>query len=116
MPYGGGDNARERHRQHEFPSEIHHLIDARARERAADPDVNEKQRAKLYEKPDVGWNNFKYARGRVPAAQKQGRRKPTDCEHSDVFSYEKRGVFESGILGHVSGDDLRFAFRDVEWC
>src|SRR5882724_7466566 len=47
MPNRSGDDARERHRQHEFPGDIHHLIHAHARKRAAKPDVNEKQRAQL---------------------------------------------------------------------
>src|SRR5207248_11629850 len=42
MPDGGGHHAGKRHRKHEFPGEIHDLIDPRARERAAQPDVNKK--------------------------------------------------------------------------
>src|SRR4029077_9575687 len=44
MPDGGSDDARERHRQHELPSDIHHLIDAHARQRCSQPDINEEQR------------------------------------------------------------------------
>ena len=95
MPNGSGDDTGESHRQHEFPGDIHHLIDACAWECSADPDVNKKQRAQFYEEPHVGGNNFEHARRRMPAAQKQSRGKPADGEHPNVFSHKKYGVFES---------------------
>src|SRR5438132_718857 len=42
MPHSGGNDAGKRHRQHEFPGEVHDLIDARARQRPAYPNVNKK--------------------------------------------------------------------------
>src|SRR5436309_3519960 len=66
MPDPSGDDARECHRQHEFPGEIHDLIDPRARERSTDPDVNEQQRAQFCEKPDVGRKEVNSAPGRMP--------------------------------------------------
>ena len=106
MPNGSGDNAGECHWQHEFPGDIHDLIDARARERAADPDGNKKQRAQLCEEPGVRGDNFQHVRGRMPATEKQCHAKPADGEHSDVFRHEKCGVLESGILGHVTSDNF----------
>src|ERR671918_2111158 len=67
MPDGGGDDARERHRQHKFPREVHDLIDARSRQRSAKPDVNEEQRAKFPEEPEVRGNEFERADRRMPA-------------------------------------------------
>ncbi|OLA98286.1 MAG: hypothetical protein AUH19_00695 [Verrucomicrobia bacterium 13_2_20CM_55_10] len=114
MPDGSSDDASERHRQHEFPGEIHDLIDARPGQRPAEPDVNEQQCAEFREKPDVGGNKFKRADGCVPATEKQRRSQPSDGKHSNVFRHEERGVFETGIFGHVSGHNFRFAFRHIE--
>ena len=114
MPDGGSDDTSERHRKHEFPGEVHDLIDARARQRSADPDVNEKQRAQFQEKPNIGWNEVEDSDRRMPAAEKQSHGESADREHPEIFRHEKGGVFEAGIFGHVAGDDFRFAFRDIE--
>ena len=114
MPDGGGDDTGERHRQHEFPGEVHDLIDARARQRSANPDENKKQRAKFDEKPEVGGNKLEEAERRMPAAEEKRHGQSANGEHAKIFRQEKRGVFEAGIFGHVTGDDFRFAFRDIE--
>src|SRR6266496_1112948 len=56
MPDRRGDDQGEGHRKHEFPGEIHNLIDASARKRPTHPNVNKKQRTQLQEKPKIGWN------------------------------------------------------------
>src|SRR5205085_1923577 len=45
MPDSSGDDTGERHREHEFPGEIHDLIDASARQRSTDPDIKNKMKA-----------------------------------------------------------------------
>ena len=114
MPDGRSDDARKCHRQHEFPGKIHDLINADARERATQPDVNEKQRAQLREKPDIGRDKFETLRGRMPTAKEQSRRKPADSKHAKVFGHEKRRVFETGIFSHVAGNNFRFALGHIE--
>src|SRR6202022_628955 len=84
MPHGGGHHAGKRHRKHKFPGEIHDLIDARARERAAQPDVNKKQDRQLHEKPNVGWNEIEKVDRRLPSAEKECYAQSADREHSDV--------------------------------
>ncbi len=69
---------------------------------------------KLGEKPDVRWEELKRTRRRMPAPEEQRHTEPADGEHPEVFRHEKRGIFESRILGHVPGDDFRFAFGHVE--
>src|ERR1044071_688929 len=44
----------------------------------------------------------------MPAAKEQSRGKASDGKHSDVLCHEERCVFETGILGHVAGYNLRF--------
>src|SRR6266852_2904180 len=61
MPDSSCDDAGESHRQHEFPGEIHDLVDASPRQRCANPDVNKKQDRQLREKPNVRWNEFERA-------------------------------------------------------
>ena len=38
MPNGGDEQVEQCHREHEFPSKVHKLIDAKARKGTADPD------------------------------------------------------------------------------
>src|ERR1041384_1654299 len=70
MPNGGSNDARERHRQHELPSDIHHLIHSNARERGPKPKVNEKQATYFCEKPNVRRKKFEHTCWRMPAAEK----------------------------------------------
>src|SRR5438876_3774850 len=99
MPDGRGKDAGERHWEHEFPSEVHHLIDPRAWQRAANPNEDEEQQTELREKPNVRWNHLERADRRVPAAEEESDREPADCEHAEIFGEEKRGVLEAGIFG-----------------
>src|SRR5207253_2391226 len=80
MPDRSRNHASERHRQYEFPGEVHDLIDARSRKSAAQPDVNEEQDRQLGEEPDVGWDKRQPREGRVPAAEKQRYAETADRE------------------------------------
>src|SRR5947207_6248385 len=51
----------------------------------------------------------------MPATEKQGRGEPCDGEHPDVFRHEESCVFETGVFGHVAGDNFRFTFGHIEW-
>src|ERR1043166_8814166 len=115
MPDSRCDDAGKRHWQYEFPGKIHDLINPRTWQRSAKPDVNEEQRAQLREKPDIRGYNFKRARGRMPATEKQSRGEPGDGEHPDILRHEESCVFEPGIFGHVAGNNFRFTFGHIEW-
>src|SRR6266851_4913757 len=113
MPDRGGNDAGESHREHEFPGEFHDLIHPRAWECPAKPDVDEKERGQLREKPDVGRNKLEAADWCVPAAKKQRHGKATNGEHAKIFCHEKRGVFESGVFRHVSGNNFGLALAHI---
>ena len=50
----------------------------------------------------------------MPSAKEERHAQTADCEHADVFGHKERGVLESGIFGHVAGDDFGFAFRYIK--
>ena len=49
----------------------------------------------------------------MPAAKEQRHRQAADGEHPQVFRQEKRGVFESGIFGHVMIDNFLHTIHDI---
>src|SRR5438874_3267125 len=106
MPDGGIYDASECNRKHEFPGEVHDLIDASARKRTAHPDVNEKEGAQLQEKPKIGWNKVEGSDRRMPAAEEQCHGQSANGEHSKILRHEKGGVFEAGVFCHVAGDNF----------
>ena len=116
MPHRRSDDAGERHRQDEFPGEIHDLVNASAREGSAHPDVNKQQDRQLHQEPNIRRDEFERADRRMPAAEKQRHGQAADGKHANVFRHEKCGVFEPGIFSHVTGDDFRFPLRHVERC
>src|SRR5207248_5087867 len=54
------------------------------------------------------------APGRMPATKEQSHAETADREHPNVFCQEEGGVFESGIFGHVTRNNFRFAFGHIE--
>ena len=106
MPDRSGEDAGKSHRKHEFPGKIHHLIDPGARERAAHPDEDEKEQAKLGEKPKIRRHKFQEGQGRVPAAEKERYRQSANGKHTEIFRLEKSGILEARIFRHVAGDDF----------
>ena len=53
MPDPGDNHVDERHRDHELPREVHELVHAEARQRAANPDEREDDRDELGEEPHI---------------------------------------------------------------
>src|ERR1044071_4488482 len=106
MPDSRSDDAGEDHGKHEFPGKSHDLIYPHPGQSSANPDENEKQCGQLREEPDIRWNESKPSHRCIPATEEECHRQTADGEHSEVFRQEKCGVLESGILRHVSGDNL----------
>src|SRR4030095_4801214 len=76
----GDEDVRQRERDHPFPAQIHELIEAVAREGAAEPDVREEEDGHLEEEPDRPGDRVKEGERRdvgerpQPAAEEQRRR------------------------------------------
>src|ERR1041385_3519941 len=70
-PDNRGDEIYETHWQHEFPGEVHQLIHAKTRERAANPNEETNQREQLNEEPRVTRNEIEEFKGRAPTAEEQ---------------------------------------------
>ncbi len=114
MPDAGDEDVDERERQHEFPGEVHELIHAQARQRAANPDEDENDRHQLREKPDVGRNPRQERNRRSPAAEEQRDAEADDGEHAEIFAEEKQRELEAGVFREIAGDDFGFGFRQIE--
>ena len=114
MPDAGDDDIDERERQHEFPGEVHQLIHAQARQRAANPDEHENDGNHLGQEPNIRRNPGQERHRRNPAAKEQRDAQADDGKHAQIFAEEKEREFEAGILGEIAGDDFGFGFRQVK--
>src|SRR5207253_8468692 len=114
MPDPRSKNIYQRHRQHEFPREIHQLIDSQPGQCPADPNEQRDQAEKLQEEPDIRWNPFEGFKRSVPAAEEERDSQSTHRKKSNIFAQKKEGEFEAGIFDIIPGNDLGFAFRKIK--
>src|SRR5512140_246705 len=117
---GDEDEVHERNRNEGFPPERHELVEPVARERPAEPDVDEEEGRDLHHVPedarhDVEERERRHVReGTQPAAEEQRGRDRRDRDHVRVLGQEEDRPAEARVLGVEPGDELALGFREVE--
>src|SRR5689334_25135192 len=104
MPEGGDEEVDKRHGEHEFPGETEELVGADPGQGAARPNEQGDHGEQLETEPNRARNDVKETEGRKPASEKQCNSETAHGEQAQVFAEEEERVFETGILGEVTGD------------
>ena len=115
VPEAGGKEIKKGHGKHELPCKVHQLVHAQAGEGPANPDEDGDDGEQFCEEPDVGWNPCEEGEWRGPSAEEEGDGHSAGGKHTDIFAQKEEGEFKAGVFRVVAGDDLGFAFGQVEW-
>src|SRR5713226_1274379 len=97
-----------------LPAKAHQLIEAKARQRAAQPDVQEKKQDHFAEKVEHAQRRQLVHEWPVPTAEKQGRRQHRNREHVDVLGKEEQRELHRAVFGVKTGNKFSLGFRQIE--
>src|ERR1041384_8854450 len=108
------DQIQDRHRQQKFPPEVHQLIKAKARQRAAQPDVKKEKEDDLAEKIEDAENRKRRHAGAIPTAEEDRRRQHRDREHVDVLGHKEEGKLQGAVFRVEARDEFRLSFGKIK--
>src|SRR6185369_9442380 len=118
----GNEDAEQRQRQQNLPAKTHQLIETKARQRAAYPDVHKKKEANFEQKTERAHQaeqnrsapKEQVCKRHVPAAEKERRGQHRNREHVDVFRQEEQGKLHRAVFRVKTRDQFGFGFRKIE--
>ena len=123
----GEEDVREGEFEEDFPAQRHQLVKAKAGKSPADDDEEEDEGEHLREEggdvqqaePPGCVSGFKgqaeiRRKRNAPAAEEEGDGHAGADDHGGILTHEEEGEFHRAVLGVITGDELRFALREVE--
>ncbi len=122
-PEACSHNVEDGERKQIAPSEVHQLVIAEARQRAAHPDVETEKQKDFCDEPEERQKcvdegalkrRHQVAEGAGPAAKKKQRGHAAHVDHVAVLGHEEHGEFHGAVLGVIAAGEFAFGFGQIE--